>query len=131
MDRRARTRARQARRRAQAITVCSHHPARPLFKPGSPSGALRTDFESEAYYGAGWGGAERNQAGSFRRAQARSTLLLPLERGFEYHVALDLSADGAAQIAAVLDGDPVGICDVRGQRGLRVDAAGEPRPERT
>ena len=61
---------------SQAITLCSHHPARPLFRPGSATGALRTDFESEAYYGAGWGAPERNQAGSFRRAQARSTLLL-------------------------------------------------------
>jgi hypothetical protein len=104
----------------EALTVCTHHPARPLFEPGSLRGVLRTDFESEAYYGAGWGGAERNQAGSFRRPQAHSTLLLPLERGFEYHVALDLSADGAAQIAAVFDGDPVGICDVRVNTGCEL-----------
>lgn len=112
----------------QAITVCSQHPARPLFRPGSQSGELRTDFESEAYYGAGWGGPERNQAGSFRRPQARSALLLPLERGFEYHVALDLSAEAEAQVAAVLDGDPVGLCAVRGSSGceltLRRTAAG-------
>ena len=107
-----------------------HHPARPLFEPGSLRGVYRTDFESEAYYGAGWGGAERNQAGSFRRPQARSTLLLPLERGFEYHVALDLSADGAAQIAAVFDGDPVGICDVRVNTGCGLTLR-RTAPERT
>jgi Protein of unknown function (DUF2723) len=105
---------------SQAITVCSHHPARPLFRPGSSSGVLRTDFESEAYYGPGWGDPERNQAGSFRRADARSTLLLPLERGFSYHVALDLSSEDEVTVAAALNGDPVGGCDVRGHAGCEL-----------
>jgi hypothetical protein len=112
----ARARVRPAGKR-EAITVCSHRPARPLFRPGSPVGVLRTDFESEAYYGAGWGNQERNQAGSFRRAEARSTLLLPLDRGFTYHVALDLSSEDDARIAAALNGEPVGHCDLRGHAG--------------
>ena len=95
----ARARVRPAGKR-ESITVCSHRPARPLFRPGSSVGALRTDFESEAYYGAGWGNPERNQAGSFRRAEGRSTLLLPLDRGFTYHVALDFSSEDDARIAA-------------------------------
>jgi hypothetical protein len=108
----------------QAVTVCSHRPARPLFRSGSSTGALRTDFESEAYYGAGWGNPERDHTGSFRRAQVRSTLLLPLERGFSYHVALDLSAEGKAQIAAMLNGEPVGICDLRGDAGCELTLPG-------
>ena len=92
------------------IRVCSHQPARPLFKSGSDSGALKTDFESEAYYGPGWGSPERNQAGGFRHGDARATLLLPLPPGFTYQVALDLASEGGAPVAVLLNGTPVGTC---------------------
>jgi hypothetical protein len=94
-----------------ALTVCAHHPARPLFTPGSAAGSLKTDFESEAYYGPGWGGAERNQAGSFRRGDNRASLLLPLPPGFTYRIALDLSWEGDARVAAALNGHTVGTCE--------------------
>jgi hypothetical protein len=99
---------------SQDVTVCPHHPARPLFTPGSNAGILRADFESEAYYGAGWSGAERNEAGALRRGQAPATLLLPLTRGFSYHLALDLTTTDGAVIALSLNGQRVGACDARG-----------------
>jgi hypothetical protein len=96
------------------VTVCPHTPARPLFTPGSNAGVLRADFESEAYYGAGWSGAERNEAGALRRGEARATLLLPLARGFSYDLELDVDTADGAGIALSLNGQPVGACDMRG-----------------
>jgi hypothetical protein len=104
----------------QAITVCPHHPARPLFTPGSNAGVLRGDFESEAYYGAGWGGAERNETGAFRRGEETATLLLPLARGFSYHLALDVTSTDGTGVALSLNGQLVGACDVRGKGACEV-----------
>jgi hypothetical protein len=98
----------------QAVTVCPHYPARPLFTPWSNAGDLRADFESEAYYGAGWSGAERNEAGPFRRGEETATLLLPLARGFSYHVTLDVTSAEGAGVALALNGQPVGACDPHG-----------------
>ncbi len=104
----------------QSVTVCPHHPARPLFTPESNAGVLRADFESEAYYGPGWSGAERNEAGALRRGEHSATLLLPLARRFSYHLVLDMtSADGAA-VALTLNGQPVGTCDMAGKRTCEV-----------
>ena len=98
----------------QAVTVCPHHPARPLFTPASTAGVLRADFESEAYYGAGWSGAERNEAGPFRRGEETATLLLPLSRGFSYHLALDVTSTDGAGVTLALNGQPAGACDLHG-----------------
>lgn len=96
-----------------AVTVCSHQPARPLFEPGSNTGTLKADFESEAYYGAGWSGAEKNDAGPFRRGEDTATLLLPLPAAFTYHLALDVTSADEAGIALAIDGRPVGTCEPR------------------
>jgi hypothetical protein len=109
----------------QAVTVCPHHPARPLFTPGSNAGELRADFESEAYYGAGWSGAERNEAGPLRRGEEIATLLLPLPRGFNYHLALDLTSTDGAGVALTLNGQPVGACDMRGSSKCEVTIPSE------
>jgi hypothetical protein len=63
---------------APAVKVCAHRPPRPLFPPGASTGTLRADFESEAYYGAGWGDAVKNDAGALRHGGDSATLLLPL-----------------------------------------------------
>jgi hypothetical protein len=109
---------------SQAVTVCPHHPARPLFAPGSNTGDLRADFESEAYYGAGWSGAERNEAGPFRRGEERATLLLPLSRGFSYHLTMDVTSAEGAGVALVLNGQPVGACDLHGNGRCEVTIPG-------
>lgn len=96
-----------------AVKVCSHRPTRPLFVPGSDTGVLRADFESEAYYGAGWSGAERNEAGTLRRGQEVATLFLPLRGGSSYRMDLDLTSTDGAPIAVALDGEPVGTCEFR------------------
>ncbi len=96
-----------------AVKVCSHRPARPLFAPGSDAGVLRADFESEAYYGAGWSGAERNEAGPLRRGDEVATLLLPLPRGASYRIVMDLTSTDQAAVAFALDGQPVGTCGFR------------------
>ena len=96
-----------------AVKVCSYRPARPLFPPGSDAGVLRADFESEAYYGAGWSGAERNEAGPLRRGEEVATLLLPLPRGSSYRIVMDLMSTDQAAIAFALDGQPVGTCGFR------------------
>jgi hypothetical protein len=95
------------------VTLCPHHPARPLFSPGSNAGILRADFESEAYYGAGWSGAERNEAGALRRGEEAATLLLPLASGFSYHLGLDVTATDGAGVTLFLNGRAVGTCDTR------------------
>jgi Protein of unknown function (DUF2723) len=95
------------------VTVCSHQPSRPLFESGSNAGILKADFESEAYYGAGWSGAERNDAGPFRRGEQAATLLLPLTGPFTYHVSLDVTSANEASIALAVDGQPAGTCEPR------------------
>ncbi|HMF60983.1 MAG TPA: hypothetical protein VK595_11465, partial [Vicinamibacterales bacterium] len=99
---------------SQAVTVCPHRPARPLITPELNAGALRADFESEAYYGAGWGGAERNEAGALRRGEEAATLLLALPGGFSYHLTLDVTTTDGAGVALALNGQPVGACDMHG-----------------
>jgi hypothetical protein len=103
------------------VTLCAHRPSRPLFSPGQSTGTLRADFESEACYGAGWRGAERNEAGPLRRGENVATLLLPLARGFSYHLALDLSSAGNAPVALTLDGYLVGRCDLEGGTRCALD----------
>jgi hypothetical protein len=97
-----------------AVKVCSHQPARPLFKAGSNTGVLKADFESEAYFGAGWSDAERNPAGSLRRGEGAATLLLPLPREFSYRIVLDLASADESGVAIGVDGQPLETCTLRG-----------------
>ena len=89
--------------------VCQQRPMRPLFQPGAEVGVLGADFESEAYFGAGWGDSRRSPTGPVRRGGSEATLLLPLASG-RYRVALDVVTEGAA-IDVALDGAAVGGCE--------------------
>jgi hypothetical protein len=108
---------------SQHVTVCPHQPARSLFSPGSNAGVLKADFESEAYYGAGWSGAERNEAGALRRGEATATLLLPLVSGFSYDLSLDMTAPDGAGVALSLNGHSAGTCDMRRPCGITLPAS--------
>lgn len=106
---RARVRAGGAR---PSVTLCAHEP-RALFRSGRSVGVLRPDFESEAYFGAGWGQAERSPAGPVRHGEHRATLLLPLETGYSYRVSLDLVAAPGSRIDVAINETPVGSCEMR------------------
>ena len=95
------------------MSVCSHRAPTALFGAGHMAGVLKADFESEPYYGAGWSGAERNEAGVLRRVEDRATLLLPLEKGFTYHAWLALSSSQEERVSLALDGAAIGTCDIR------------------
>jgi hypothetical protein len=73
-----------------AIRVCALNAVQPLFAAGQKSAVLKPDFESEAYFGAGWSDAMRTPTGPARRAENGAALFLPLERGHEYRLLLDL-----------------------------------------
>jgi hypothetical protein len=85
-------------------------PVHPLIEPGRTSGVLRPDFESEAYFGAGWSDAQRTPTGPVRHAEDGATLFLPLERGVAYRLLLDLAADQPFDVEVTLSGEPVGAC---------------------
>ena len=95
--------------------LCPHHPVRSLFSDGVESTAsaatLGADYESEAYFGAGWSAVQRTATGPVRRGEDRATLLLPLETQFTYHVAFDL-AGGRSQIDIAANGAAVGTCEL-------------------
>lgn len=97
------------------VIVCQHRPVRPLFQAGVEAAGniavLRPDFESEAYFGAGWGAAERTATGPVRRGDDTATLLLPFDTSFTYRVALDVTAgDSGIDIAA--NGAAAGSCEL-------------------
>jgi hypothetical protein len=107
---RARLRAGGAR---PTLDVCALNPVHPLFEPGRTSGVLRPDFESEAYFGAGWTDAERTATGPVRRGEAGATLFLALDRGVAYRLELDLGAPDANQTVdweVTLNGLALGVC---------------------
>ena len=93
----------------------------PLFPDGSAHAVLRPDFESEAYFGAGWSDAERTATGRVRRAQDRATLLLPLQPGYDYRLSLDLAGAAGTRIDIVVNESPAGACELR--RGMPCEAA--------
>ncbi len=92
----------------RSALVCQQRPMRLLFQPGAEVAVLGPDFESEAYFGAGWSDSRRSPTGPVRHGGSEATLLLPLESG-RYRVALDLVAEGAT-IDVALNGAVVGAC---------------------
>jgi hypothetical protein len=105
---------RQARARLQpggaaaTVKMCGQKPP-PLFNGDSTHALIRPDFETEAYFGAGWHDAERTPTGRTRRGDANATLLLPLSPDFSYDMAIDVVAGG--RIEAALNGVPLTSCD--------------------
>lgn len=105
--------------------VCAFNPFHP--PPGQEPAAavLRPDFESEPYFGAGWGDAQRTPAGPQRQGVDGATLFLPLHPGRNYRLALDLAAAEPLVLAMALNGTPLGTCDplARAPCELEVPAA--------
>ena len=94
-----------------SLRVCAHTPLRPLFHRHESTGVLRADFESEPYFGAGWGDAMRTPTGAVRQTRRDAALFLPLEQGQAYRGSLDLAADEFMELSLTLNGAPVGTCD--------------------
>ena len=92
------------------LDVCALGAVHPLVEPGRTVGVLRPDFESEAYFGAGWTDAQRTPTGPVRRGEDGATLFLPLERGVAYRLLLDLAADDAVDWDVSLNGLALGVC---------------------
>ena len=95
-----------------SITVCAHHPARPIFARDASLGILRPDFEAESYFGAGWGGAERTRNGPVRHSGGTGALLLPLHGDYQYRVSLDVVAATTTTMDVVVNAERVGSCEV-------------------
>ena len=74
---------------------------------------LSADFESEPYFGAGWGDAQRTGTGPVRQGEAGATLFLPLEQDRAYHASLDLAAVETQALDVTLNGVQVGACELR------------------
>lgn len=91
------------------VTVCAHHPAVDLFEAGETA-ALRPDFESEPFYGAGWSDAERTPTGPVRRGAGEATLLLPLEPGRGYRLRLDVASDRPIDLDVTVNDTRAGTC---------------------
>src|SRR6185503_1278345 len=83
-----------------------------LFPNGATHALVRPDFDSEAYFGAGWGDPERTPTGRVRRGESRATLLLPLARTHAYQVTLDI-VSSAVRLELALNGVAAGGCDLR------------------
>lgn len=92
------------------VEMCGHKQA-PLFADGGSHAVLRPDFESEAYFGAGWHDAERTPTGRVRRGDERATLLLPLTTAYTYQIALDIVFAGS-RVDVALNGIAAASCDV-------------------
>ncbi|MCA1563678.1 MAG: hypothetical protein LC804_26655, partial [Acidobacteria bacterium] len=102
------------------IAVCAHEP-HSLFAAGRDQATLRPDFESEAYFGAGWSDAERIVTGPVRRARGHATLLLPFDTGYRYHASFDVVADAAARVNVTVNGIAAGACDLHENSPCEVD----------
>ena len=91
-----------------SVRVCAQEMF-PLFADGASRADLSPDFESEAYFGPGWGDAERTATGRVRRGEDRATLLLPLQRGCGSRpVPQSRSKQDGMELA--LDNDAIGAC---------------------
>jgi hypothetical protein len=115
---------RQARARLQpggaagTLKICGQKPP-PLFAGDGARATVRPDFESEAYFGAGWRDPERTPIGRTRRGDARAALLLPLPAGFSYDMTIDL-AGPAQRVDVALNGRALASCDMRNARPCAV-----------
>jgi hypothetical protein len=114
-------RARLASGASQAVSLCAFDPARPLFDGDATTAPLRTDFESEAWFGAGWSDVRRTPTGPERRGENGATLLLPLSAGRDYRLWLDL--DGTTSTTVSVNGRRAGVCDKGGCEVLLPGAA--------
>jgi len=94
-----------------SVKVCGHKPAS-LFPDGATHALVRPDFDSEAYFGAGWGDPERTPTGRVRRGERRATLLLPLAPSHTYQMTLDVVSSGM-HLEVALNGVEAGRCDLR------------------
>jgi hypothetical protein len=101
-------RARLASGTSGAVTLCAFNPARPLFPGDAPTARLRPDFESEAWFGAGWSDVRQTPTGRARRGENGATLLVPLSAGRDYRLWLDLGGKTAAAVS--VNGRPAGVC---------------------
>ena len=90
--------------------MCAHVP-----EPIAQQKTVRPEFHSEAYFGAGWAGAEPTPTGTIRRATNTATLLLPLEAGLAHTVALDIATEPVARMDIGLNGIAAGTCTFRGR----------------
>ncbi len=98
-----------------AATLCSHRPWRPLASGDSTRIHLNPDFESEAFFGAGWTGATRDPHGTARRGESGATLMLPWNPAVPYRATLSLGLESQGTIDVLLNGSRIGTC--RGAAG--------------
>jgi hypothetical protein len=103
-----------------SLKLCSHEAVRPLFDGGGTTAVLEPDFESEPYFGAGWGDANPTPTGPSRDGEDGATVFLPLEQGRGYHASLDLAAAETVTLDVTLDGVHVGECNPNGGRPCEV-----------
>jgi hypothetical protein len=96
----------------ETLKVCGLLP-HPLFGGDRDDVSIRADFESEAYFGAGWSAPEPTPTGPVRKGKARSTLLLPLDQGYSYRVSLDLVLAGEGEVEILANGTSAGLCTAR------------------
>jgi hypothetical protein len=99
-----------------SLTLCSHEAVRPLFEGGRTTAVLDADFESEPYFGAGWGDANRTPTGPSRDGEDGATVFLPLEQGRGYRASLEMAAAETVTLDVTLNGVHVGECDPHGAR---------------
>jgi hypothetical protein len=92
------------------LMVCAHVP-----EAIAPQKTVRPDFDREAYFGAGWSGAEPTLAGTVRRATNAATLLLPLAPGLSHRVLLDIATEPVARMEIAINGIAAGTCTFRGR----------------
>jgi len=84
-----------------------------LFRGGGTFAVVRPDFESEAYFGAGWSDVNRVPTGRVRHGSSGAALLLPLEAASSYRMTFDLAASQPTAIDVSADDVSVGTCEVR------------------
>jgi hypothetical protein len=104
---------------ASTVNVCAFNAVHPLFERAGAAGVLRPDFESEAYFGAGWSDARATPTGPVRLGEDGASLFLPFEGGRPYRVLLDL-ADGTDELDVIVDGVRIGSCDPRAGRACEL-----------
>jgi hypothetical protein len=104
----------------KSLTVCSHEPLVPLFTSGDRA-LLRSDFEAEPYFGAGWGDVERTSAGRRRRGETGAALFLPLNQSYAYRAVFELDAERPTKLSVVVNGIPGGACAVAGSTRCEIE----------